>query len=143
MRTEHGTTLLEMLVVLGMLGMLSALGVSLLAGRTEREADRAAARVAEQLRAVRREAMTRGAALAIEVGDEARVGLSTQAGSAHERRHIAAPGKGFVLRGVPGAELIFFADGSARGGAVEVLHDQVVRRIETDWPGTIHVLAAR
>jgi prepilin-type N-terminal cleavage/methylation domain-containing protein len=131
MCSERGTTLLEMLVVLSVLGMLSVLGLSLLGGRAEREADLLALRIAEQLRSVRREAMALGSALEVDTSasrplspDKRAIGLALVALEKLDPRD---------------GELRFFADGSAQAGALQLRRGQTVRRLEIDWRGAVHV----
>ena len=122
-----GFTLLELLVVLAILGLVSAIVVSIAPGRLSGVHDQAAARkLAVELRSARNAAKTTGspAHFAVTSTNTARLLSLSRAAK-------------IVYRPVIGndtSEIVFQSDGSSNGGVVEINSgERTVARLDIDW----------
>ena len=130
---ETGTTLLEMLVVVAVLGLVTGLAYPELRQSLARRSQQAAARAATvNLRVARAEAVRTGRAVAV-TGD--RQGRSY--GWSTTRIAIDAP-----LRAETGG-IVFFGDGSASGGGVTIVGPQARMTTRVDAVTGIAVAGAR
>lgn len=143
MRAERGLTLLELLVVLAILGLLSGLAASAYGGRTARQQERWASELALLLRAARQEALGSGHVVNIMMGEGAiaarpsRRPLVLRMGTALQVRWASR-----ALDGQRTAPM-FYPDGSAAPGVLEVNSGGGRRRIEIDWLGGVRDVDAR
>jgi len=136
-RNNTGFTLLELLVVLCVIGLLSAAGSVVLSGSEGRQISRNALAVSEFLKAVRRSAQTNGKAQRVEMAGRS---LSAVGDGAM----VKTPGNmamRFVATGkihVPADGIVFYPDGSSTGGVIELSLKGVTRRIEVDSQGRVN-----
>ncbi|HEY2069248.1 MAG TPA: type II secretion system protein [Rhizomicrobium sp.] len=127
MRSKAGYTLMEMLVVLTILGFVSAAALPMLsASRPGLRAKAAARAVASDFGAARQEAILKG--------EEARVTFDPASSS------YALPGgarrvlpQGIALSAQQ-REIDFFPDGSSSGGSVTVTSGATRHRVTARWP---------
>lgn len=127
-----GYTLVELLVVLAIIGMMTAAALPLLsAARPGLETRAAAAALAGDLRAARQEAIDRGAPERVVFDPVAVNYLIAPAGVKR------ALGKGLCLafRGALRNEIDFYADGSASGGTVVLSGAGSAHSVTVGWPG--------
>lgn len=124
---DGGYTLVELLVVLGILAMLA--GVALpVASRSIESAmlDSDARMVIVDLRRLENDAVASQTSIAIRQASNGNIGLSTG-------RAFEAP-SGSAVRLLPGTqEIIFFADGTTNGGALDVERGGHAREINVAW----------
>jgi general secretion pathway protein H len=143
MRAERGLTLLELLVVLAILGLVSGLAATAYGGRAARQQERWTSELSLLLRAARQEALGTGRMVQVAIGDDAiaaqpsRRPLALRLGTAMHARWAAHSLDG--QRSAP----MFYPDGSATPGTLEVDMDGGRRRIEIDWLGGIHDVGTR
>lgn len=124
---ERGVTLLELLVVIVLLGLLSAIGAQVIPG-DERRLQSASERVEHRLRKARLSAMRSGAAVFVPCESMA----SSRRGEAAK----ADRDTGFTVSctSAAGRErgITFFPDGSSSGEAVELMSGRTRTRIRVD-----------
>jgi general secretion pathway protein H len=134
---HNGFTLIEVVVVLGVMALITAMALPMLTGAQSRENLQAAARtIAAALRSTRNLAMTDGH-VEIFVIDTAH-GLFRPAGSRTARR---SPSDVQMLLTTTTDDRIdattgsirFFADGSATGGAVHLSNGKASLDVLVDW----------
>ncbi len=143
MRAERGLTLLELLVVLAILGLVSGLAATAYGGRAAQQQERWASELGLMLRAARQEAMGAGHVVHIALGGDAVTAQPSR------RPLVLRTGSAVHLRWVPGsldgrrAALMFYPDGSASPGVLEVDGGGVRRSIAIDWLGGVRDADAR
>lgn len=143
MRTERGMTLLELLVVLSILGLTAGLAATAYGGRAARQQDRRISEVGLLFRAARQEAMGSGQVVRITLGDNE---ISAQP-SRHPK--ILRMGDSAQLHWSPRtlggqrSDPIFYPDGSAVPGVLELRSDAGRRRLDIDWMGGVRDVDAR
>jgi len=134
---QRGFTLIEVLVVIGVLALVTALVLPLLSG-TQAKADVAASArdLAAALRTTRSAAMTHGRSEALIV-DTANGAF--RVGSSAEPRHVAR-GVSLVLVTATQeridqqtGDIRFFADGSSTGGGIRLVKGNVRDQVLVDW----------
>ena len=143
MRTERGLTLLELLVVLTILGLVSGMAASAFGEREARQQARWANELSTLLRAARQEAIGSGQLVYVRMGENDV--------SAQPSRHLlvlrmsSAVRLHWVSRSLGGQRTapMFYPDGSAAPGMLEVSSEAGSRRIEIDWLGGVHDVDAR
>jgi len=144
---DSGVTLVELLVVLGILSLVLALAMPNLRRPTRSVEVRAAAHdLVSHLRSARAAAISRGGPVAVEfdvanrwyrvasAANPVRLprDLSLSLTTARELSHDGAP-----------ARMLFFPDGSATGGRIVLARDRVVAAVGVDWlTGRVQLEAA-
>jgi general secretion pathway protein H len=109
---ERGATLLEMLVVLGILGLVTGLVFSSWTAPVRRvQLYEARMALVSNLRTARASALRGGAAVSLELADDGR-------GYGWRARRVYLPGV-VAIEGQPRA-ITFFTDGSSTGGALKL-----------------------
>ena len=134
---QHGFTLLEILVVLAIAGLITALALPMMTGSQARADTRAAAReIAAALRMTRVLAMTDGATEAFQI-DTAKG--TFRAGSTGSPRRVPK-GIQLVLVTTIGdrvsdsaGSIRFFADGTSSGGGVKLAKGDNGEIVRVDW----------
>ena len=122
---EDGYTLMELLVVLAIMGFLSAAALPMLsAARPGFESQAAARAMAEDFGAARQEAVATGA--------ETRIVFTAHRYATLPRGPARALPKAVAFRAP--SEIDFFPDGSSSGGIVTVTSAQARHRIVAHWP---------
>ena len=123
-RSEAGATLIEMLVVLGILGLITALVFPAWTSPVRRvQLYEARAALVAHLRTARADSMRGDGSVTLELADDGR-------GYGWEQSRAALP-SGVEIDGQPKA-VTFFADGSSSGGALKVTDGRRSLTVEVD-----------
>lgn len=134
-RSEFGTTLVELLVVLVILAMVMSTGLMAMGTLEERRLDREANQVSEWLKTVRREAMLRGVVYQVRTS-ELRLDTSPSLGLLvrnHSRRVQISVESDNSVWSAP----CFFPDGSACPGHFDLRGGSGKRRLSVGWLGDV------
>ncbi len=135
--SERGFTLLEILVVLAIAGLITALALPVMSGSQAKADTRAAAReIAAGLRLTRELAMTGGATEAFRIDTAQGI---YRAGSAKPSRRVPK-GVQLLLVTTVGDRINeteggirFFSDGTSSGGGVELAKGGAAETVRVDW----------
>lgn len=123
-RAEAGATLIEMLVVLGILGLITGLMFPAWAGPLHRvQLYEARAALVGHLRTARADSVRRGEPVTLELADDGR------AYGWGQSRAVLPPGVG--IDGQP-RSIRFFPDGSSTGGALKMTNGARSLAVEVD-----------
>lgn len=126
--TTGGYTMVELLVVLAIIGLLTAISVPMLsASRPGLEATAAARTLASDLRATRQAAIDNGVVELVVLHPPGRYGAG------HTVRSL--PGTvTLTFHGPMHDEIDFYPDGSASGGTVDLAGGKARHRVTVRWP---------
>lgn len=130
--SNAGFTLLELLVVLTVIGLLSAGGAVMFAGSDQRILNQQVDMAIGFINSARRGAQTSGEVWEIRIEAS---GLSIHG----QRLSPRWRGKAAIrqLSGEGLGAMRFYPDGSASGAALELSRNQYARHIEVDWQGRV------
>lgn len=135
---EHGFSLLELLVVLCVVGLLSAAGGAVLSGGEGRHMQRTAQSMITLIKAAKRDAQTSGAVQQIEINSRTvsvpDSGLTVKHHGQAGFRLLAA-----VTPGISQSAIMFYPDGSSSGGVIEISAADMTLNIEVDPLGRLNV----
>lgn len=138
-RSQRGFTLLELLVVLTVLGLISGLAATAFGGRGIREDQRLTRSVIGMLQDARAQAISKGKAVRIDLAAQA---IVTESAGAPMRVILTETPR--WRRTPPGAneQPIFFPDGSATPGVLELRAAGATAQVQLDWLGRVREGAA-
>ena len=136
--TDSGFTLLELLVVLCVMGLLSAAGATVLVGGEGRQMQRTASLVGALLKAAKRNAQKSGTSQRVEINAKtvavANLGWAVEHDGRVDFRLVKTNS-----RGLNDGAIIFYPDGSSNGGVIEMAAAGVTQKIEVDSLGRVDV----
>lgn len=132
----RGFSLLELLLVMGLIAVTGVLAAAAMSGGFERIALQSTAKeLAAQLRYTRAQAIITGEPQRFTLDPEARswTAANGRAGSIPESLEIEFTGAREVQPSAGEGAIVFFADGAATGGRVRVLLRDAVWQIDVAW----------
>lgn len=147
MQSRRGFTLVELLVVVGLVAAALAIGASAMRAGLPGTQLRAAAReVAAQLRYTRAQAIVSGRAQTFTLDARTREWQSPNRrhGTLPQSVTIVATGARIEQQAADQASVRFFPEGAATGGRILLRHEQAAWQVDVEWlTGEVRLARAR